>query len=498
MMELRPYQAQDLKVVANGYQGKALVGWEMGTCKTLLGVELCKTVQARRVLIVAPLNTHDTWRETIKSQIPDAAVWVKPAGSSNTAVGRDWDARVMGQEPGFYIIGWEAFRGSPSPDQRIKRKEIEKYHRTVGLPLPEKEINRVWYPSGEWDVVIADEVHRASNRKSTTWKTLNTVVAKRKLALSGTPAGNKIEGFWSILHWLWPQEHKYFWPWVQKYCLTEYDTHAGRKVVGEMEEGAIVRSIPTYVRRTTAEVIKDLPKVIERHVSVNLKGGTQKKAYEQLEEEAFTWLEDQPLHTPIPITMSMRLRQIALGVPRVSPTGEEDEDGNQKMVVDFPKEAKSNKIDALKDILTDIPEDETVLILTHSAVFTVPLVYQLNKMKAGLAVAWTGDTSQAGRRAILRDFGKKGGPRFIVAGIAAIGEGVDGLQHRCHHEIWVSQHDNNLLNQQASARLHRSGQKHPVQRWFIQSKGTVDTKVYVRLAGNAKQMKAAYKKDNPR
>ena len=145
------------------------------------------------------------------------------------------------------------------------------------------------------------------------------------------------------------------------------------------------------------------------------------------------------MHTPIPITMSMRLRQIALGVPRVNPIEEWDEDGNQKILVDFAKDTKSNKIDVLKDIVEDIPSDEPVLILTHSARFVVPVVYQLNKMRAGLAVAWTGDTSQAGRQAIMKDFGKRGGPRFIVAGIAAIGEGVDGLQKRCHHEIWLSQ-----------------------------------------------------------
>src|SRR5690606_358226 len=222
-------------------------------------------------------------------------------------------------------------------------KEIEAYHRSVGMALPERPINRHWGPTGQWDLVIADEVHRACNRKSATWKTLCTLNAKRKLALSGTPAGNKIEGFWAVLHWLWPAEHPFFWPWVSKYCLTELDPHAGRKVVAEMEPGAIVKSIPSYTRRTLDEVAKDLPEVIERKVMVDLKGGAQKKAYEELEDQAFTWLEGQPLHTPVPITMSMRLRQIALGVPRVTVTDEVDDEGNPKVTVDFARDAKSNK-----------------------------------------------------------------------------------------------------------------------------------------------------------
>lgn len=498
MLTPRKYQEEDIQAAIHGHKGSLLDSGGMGTGKTIKGVELIRRTGAGRALVIAPLNTHDGWLWHFNQQMPDARVYVRPPGSSSNPVSKDWDSRVLAQEPGVYIIGWEAFRGTPEPEQRRKRKELEAYHRSVGMALPEKGINKHWGFSGQWDLVIADEVHRASNRKSTTHKTLMTLVSKRKLALSGTPAGNRIEGFFAVLQWLWPDDYPYFWPWVSKYCLTELDPHAGRKIVAEMEPGAIVKSIPSYVRRTSEEVLKDLPEVIERSVYVDLKGGTQKKAYEELEDQAFTWLEGQPLHTPVPITMSIRLRQLALGVPRVTPTDEVDEDGNPRMVVDFPREAKSSKIDMLKDILTDIPEHEPVLILTHSARFVVPVVYQLNKMKAGLAVAWTGDTSSRGRSAIKKDFGKRGGPRFIVAGIAAIGEGVDGLQKRCAHEIWLSQHDNNMLNQQAEGRLHRSGQTRPVQRWIIQTRGTVDTKVYTRLEGNAKQMKAAYRKENPR
>lgn len=531
MFELRPYQVEDVKKVIDGHEGNAVVASGMGTGKTLLGVEVGRQTSAKRVLVVAPLNTFDGWEKTIKSQIPEAEVYIHPPGSSKTKKALAWWERVAHQKPGWYLIGWEAFRGTPSPEKRRQRRELEKHHKQMGMTVPERTPNRVWGPTGRWDLVIADEVHRACNRKSSTSKTLRTVNADRKVGMSGTPAGNKVEGFWAILHWLWPAEFPYFWPWVSKYCLTELDPHAGRKVVAELEPGGIVKAIPTYVRRTTEEVMGDLPGVIERKVMVDLKSGAQKKAYTELEEVAFTWLEGQPLHTPIPITLSIRLRQIALGVPSVAEvevpqyvwvhpsTGEEFDkyeadawrekypryklervQAGTDLVqeVSFSEGAKSNKIDALKDIVTDIPEGEPVLILTHSARFVVPVVHQLNKMRAGLAVAWTGGTTSRGRNAIKSDFGKKGGPRFIVAGIAAIGEGVDGLQKRCAHEIWLSQHDNNMLNQQAAARLHRGGQTRPVQRWIIQTRGTVDTKVYTRLEGNAKQMRAAYRKENPR
>lgn len=534
MLKPYPWQEDDIRAftrAAEKGEGIVLNGSGMGTGKTLFGVECARRTGAGRVLIVAPLNTFDGWKRTITAQVPDAEVWVFPPGGNRAPGAEQWWQQVMDHKPGWYLIGWEALRGMPDKDERARRRAQKELHKALGMAAPSTAINKHWGFSGTWDLVIADEVHRAANHKSTTAKTLKTVPSRMRIAMSGTPAGNKVEGFFSVLQWLWPERYPHFWPWVMEHCHTELDEYAGRRVLGEKKQGTITASIPLYLRRTAEEVMKDLPKRIVRRVEVPLKGGVQRRVYDDLEKQAFAWLEDKPLNTPVPIVQSLRMRQVALGVPVITEEErpvhgylhresgrvlsaeeaaqfrrshadvklERVQTGTEMVdVVSFDKDAKSNKIDAMMDILTDIPEDEPVLILTHSAKFAVPVVHQLNMRNIGPAVAWTGDTSSKGRKAIMRDFGRPGGPRFIVAGIAAIGEGVDGLQHVCAHEIWLSQHDNNLLNAQAAARLTRGGQKRPVQAWYIESKGTVDTRVYVRLAGNARQMRAAYRKENPR
>ena len=530
----RPWQEEDIQAfvrAAEQGEGYVLNGSTMGTGKTLFGVECGIRTGASRVLVIAPLNTFDGWVRTIRNQDPDAEVFVLGPGGGQSKEALNWWHRVHCKHSGWYLVGWEAFRGMPDAEERRKRRELKALYKSLGMPAPPAQINKHWGFSGQWDLVIADEVHRAANHRSTTAKTLGTLDARMRIAMSGTPAGNKVEGYFSSLRWLWPERYPHFWPWVMEHCHTELDPYAGRRVLGEKKAGSIAAGIPLYVRRTTEEVMKDLPKRIVRRVEVPLKGGVQRQVYDDLEKQAFAWLEDKPLNTPVPIVQSLRMRQVALGVPvmveeerkvtgwmhrasrtvlkehelpawrRANPDAvlEQVVTGTEVVdVVTFDKDAKSNKIDALMDILADIPEDEPVLILTHSARFTVPVVHQLNMRNIGPAVGWTGTTSSKGRKAIMRDFGRPGGPRFIVAGIAAIGEGVDGLQHVCSHEIWLSQHDNNLLNEQAAARLTRGGQKRPVQAWYIESKGTVDTQVYVRLAGNARQMRAAYRKENPR
>jgi hypothetical protein len=90
-------------------------------------------------------------------------------------------------------------------------------------------------------------------------------------------------------------------------------------------------------------------------------------------------------------------------------------------------------------------------------------------------------------------FGKPGGPQIIVAVISAISEGTDGLQRVCANEVWLSQDDNNLMNEQAKARLLRTGQERMVNRWYIQSVGTIDKGVYIRTGENRVEMKDFYR-----
>lgn len=495
VMQPRAYQEeaieQGLSAKFNGF----LIGDDMGLGKTLTTVEIVNRGYGHdaRVLVVCPLNTFTGWERHIMTQNPDAKVYIHPPGGKTSKGARLWWEAMESGRVGWYIIGWEGMRGAPSREQAAEYKARAKSAKDMGLKAPPKPIYRHWGAFPGFDVVVFDEVHRAVNRKSITGKTVKTIKARYRIGLSGTPAGNKVEGYWNIIDLLWPGYLPAFWTWVQDFCRTERNQFSGKKIVGEKTPGTIVQNcIPSYIRRETYEVNTELPEVIERKVRVDLLPGVQKKAYAKLRDEAMAWLEDKPLGTPLGVEQALRLRQIALGVPTIAETGELNELGFPKITVSFSKDAKSSKIDAVKDIITDLPEDEPVIVFTPSAVFTVPLVYQLNKAGLGPAVAFTGKTSGQGRLNILRYFGKQAGPRIIVAGIKAIGEGTDGLQHVCSHEIWVGRDDNNVLNGQAARRLHRPGQTRPVQRWMIEAVGTIDEEVFERTEENTKRMNKAY------
>jgi superfamily II DNA or RNA helicase len=343
-----------------------------------------------------------------------------------------------------------------------------------------------WSQTGTWDLVIADESHRIQNRNSSNRRVLNLIQAGNKMALSGTPAGNRPEGLWATLNWLWPQRYRSFWEWASLYMIindkqiSRYDTV--QEITGEKFPGSTFTDIPCVVRWRTQEVADQLPEVIERTVMVNM-GTKQRKIYDDFESQAFAWLDEQPVMTDLPITQRIRLRQASLGQLRAKKA-------DPGVDVGFAKTGDQPKISAVRDIISDLPDNELVLIFTHSAKWAVMCAEILDR-EPGSAHAWTGDLSKAQRSKLKSDFGS--GVRIIVAQIASIAEGVDGLQFVCRCEIWASPSEDGLMNEQAKARLHRPGQEKIVQRWVLHSKDSIDTDVDASLKMRRAQMHAMYR-----
>lgn len=452
MLKPYAYQADDIaKLVANG--GTGIVATQVGGGKTLIAIETAKGINAKTVLVIAPKGTHKrAWIRTIEMQAPNAEVF----RIDSSYMGRKAWSGLANGKAGWYLITPEFFR-------------------------------RFAWTGIKPDFAVFDEAHRASNRKSKTAIMLHSLKAKARLAMSGTIAGNKIDGMWSVLKWVYPEvAGRSYWAWVEKYCATEMDFFAGRVVTGEKEPGLIVNSIPCYIRHLKRGaccehhpegIDSQLPPMQTEVRTVDLHP-EQRKIYKNLEKDLVAWLGENPLVVEVPVAMRVRLRQVTLGVPKLG------EDG----VVDFDINCKSSKLDELFSIIDDSPVGEQMLILTHSQKFASVVVSRL-RIAGFNAEEWSGAVPQIKRDDILESF-IAGDTQFIVAVISAIGEGTDGLQLACSTVVWLSKDDNNLLNEQASGRLDRQGQKRSVMSYEIIADDTYDEGqlsklVYRQLAMNA-------------
>lgn len=453
MLKPYAYQERDIqRIVENN--GTGIVATQVGGGKTLIAIEVGKRLGTAVNLVIAPKGTHKrAWEKTIVRQIPDATVRYINSTADGKKAFADFHAGVAG----WYLIGPEFFR-------------------------------KFSWAGAKPDFAVFDEIHRASNRKSKTAVMLHSLKAERRLGLSGTIAGNKIEGFWSVIRWIYPEvAGRSFWSWVDKYCTTKFDPFAGKTVSGERNPGVIVSSMPCYIRHLKRDeccafhpegMDSELPRMQTEERTVEL-SAEQRRIYKKMEKDLIVWLEGNPMVADVPIATRIRLRQITLGVPTV------DDEG----VVSFADDCKSTKIDELFSIIGDLPDGEPLLILTHSQKFANVVTKRLSN--AGItAFEWSGRASQHDRDNALESF-IGGETQAIVAVIAAIGEGTDGLQEVCSTVIWLSKDDNRLLNEQAAGRLDRQGQKKSVLSFDIIAEGTYDEGQLSKLVKDQLAMNAS-------
>lgn len=422
----------------------ALVASTMGVGKTLLGTEVIKRINpSKPVLIVAPLSTFIGWERHIRLQ--EVPLDVYRIDTKNT--GAEHYEMLMNGKPGVYLIGHAMFR----------RKEWRR---------------------AKLSILIYDEVHDVSNRKSIGHRTLMTTKPEWKIAMSGTPSGNKFAGMWAVTRWLWPQIiDRSFWRWATKWAYVEFDPFSGKRVEGEREKGAFVASLPCYFRDMLELDVEYQQEI--RYVELT---AAQSKLYDQMEEDMLMFLpEGDVTVAKLPVAQRVRLRQVTLGVPYVRGLVERTfvtKKGTEKRMVQdiaFKEDCKSSKIDALKEILA-ANEDETFLVLVGDfAEFAKVVAHRLGDD----ARLWSGESSQEQRDWMLENFGKKF--RILVATVPSIGTGTDGLQDVCNNVVWLSRSENRLLNEQSAARLFRKGQTKHVKSWDIQATNTYDAGVFRRL-----------------
>ena len=412
--------------------GGVLNASTMGAGKTLKAVELVRRRGDRMVLLVAPLGTRLGWKATFGRQ--GVALPFRWLNSSKE--GKNNFAGWMAGEEGIYFVGTEYF---------------------VRVGWVKKARTKVW--TQEADIVLFDEAHRSQNRRSKTYKTLKQLKAPMKVSMSGTPTGNNFAGAWAVTKWLWPDSiENGFYNWRDRWCLLQNDFFdpSGKIIVGEKKPGAFFNSLPCYIRLESELDVA----LVEEQVFVEL-SSVQKRAYEKLEKDMIVWVGDNPLVVEFPITLRGRLRQATLGMFSV------DDDGD----VSFDNDCRSTKIDALENILGSTVKGESALILTDSKKFANVICSRIPD-----ALPWHGDVSQTVREQHKEKF-LSGEAKYLVAVIAAIAEGVDGLQHATRNIVWVSRSDNRILNEQAMKRVHRNGQKKQVQSFEIVALETYDSGV---------------------
>lgn len=456
-MKLYPFQ----KTFVDRFERSPFVlcGDDMGLGKTFeaLGLDLRRrTTQLQgyrqsdcKTLIVTPMSVMPAWDKTITDLWPGARI------ARLNPKNRDELIRKLREPYHYYIVHWEALRLIP---------ELQKVH---------------------WWHVVADEVHRAKNRKAQVTIELKKLKTSYKTGLSGTPADNSPQDLWSILHWLdpktWSSYHRFvnYFVRIQKHTMgtctaagcTDYHKNTFQKIIGVAHVDELHKAMePFYLRRTKEEVLPDLPAKYYSTMEVEL-APRQRRIYNQMKESMLAWVgkhEHEPIAAPIIVAQLTRLKQFALGYATVVQV-RKMVDGEWRLFDKVQLSDPSSKLDAIMEKILDNPEQRFVVFSESKQV-----IYLLQKRLAKARVSHvtlTGDTTQRDRDQAIEEF--QAGKHQVFAGtIRAGGEGI--TLTAAHTMFFLDRTWNPSKNRQAEDRCHRIGQRNAVHVIDVVAKDTVD------------------------
>ena len=430
LAELRPYQHQGLawlQFLSRHHLGGVLAD-DMGLGKTLQTIaHLWVEKQAGRLtqpaLIVAPTSLMGNWRSELQRFAPGLSTLILH-GSTRS----------------------ERF-------EDVARSDV------VVTTYPLLSRDQEMLVAQSWSVVVLDEAQTIKNTKTQAASVVQSLDARQRLCLSGTPMENHLGEIWSLFNFLMPgylgSEGRF-----RQLFRTPIEKHGDAERLTQLR----ARLAPFMLRRTKGLVAAELPPKIETIEHVTL-APAQAKLYETIrlttEAKVREALNHQGLarsHITV-LDALLKLRQVCCD-PRLVPL-------EAARRVD-----QSAKLDWLVQNLPEmIAEGRRVLLFSQ---FT-SMLSLIEEQLPALGVTWTKLTGQStNREALIERFTSGEVPLFLIS-LKAGGVGLNLPQADTviHYDPWW----NPAVEDQATDRAHRLGQTQTVFVHKLVAEGTLEERI---------------------
>lgn len=316
--------------------------------------------------------------------------------------------------------------------------------------------------SVHWSSVVLDEAQYIKNYRTKQAQSVMKLSAPHRIAMTGTPVENRLSELWSIFQFLNPG------------YLGTASSFRQRYVTGGEEAGQSLRELhklvsPFMLRRLKSDpdIRKDLPEKLElkSYCALTVE---QTALYKGVVDQLLTGIEGQTGFTRKGVVLSSltKLKQIC---------------DHPVLLEQNPKEQNSRvelsgKLARLME-LTDAIRDngESVLIFTQYVSMGEILVSQLTKRYEEQPYFLHGGISKAERDTMVECFQKGEGPSIFVLSLRAGGVGLNltHASHVIHYDRWW----NPAVENQATDRVFRIGQKRNVQVHKLICQGTLEERI---------------------
>lgn len=305
--------------------------------------------------------------------------------------------------------------------------------------------DQVAYEELIFDYVVIDEAQQIKNPEAQLTRVIKQVKSKVRFALTGTPMENHLLELWSLFDFVLPG-YLYSELRFRNIFMTQPPK------VEELKQ--LVQ--PLMLRRTKKDVLTELPDKIEQKVVLTLETHHQ-HAYWAMKKLIKERIQQNSEDKMALLAYLTKLRQLCL-MP-------------EKMVRSY--KGRNTKIDYLVQLLKAYPEEK---ILVFSQFTTVLKEIGERLKEENIAYYYMDGSTQAEQRlARVNDFNEGIEKKVFLISLKAGGTGLNltSASMVIHFDPWW----NPAVEDQASDRAHRMGQKQVVTVIKLIAEGTIEERV---------------------
>ena len=416
---LRPYQEEGFRWLAASAQrgvGCCLAD-DMGLGKTLQALALVAgraKAKGKPTLIVAPTSVCFNWMEEVRRFTPDLQAHLFNQMDRETAL-----KGLTGRDLVITSYG-------------LLVNEIEKF----------REV--------KWSNLILDESQAVKNPDTKRFKAAVAINADFRMATTGTPIENRIDEIWALFRILNPGLLG---------TRKSFDkAYSGLEELEDKRESLRRLLSPFILRRLKSQVLKDLPPRTDVNLMVEM-SKDEKLHYESLRVHALGRLENSKQSDAISILTELTRLRLACCHPRL---------------VDPDSRLEGAKLKALLRLLQDLKDSgHRALIFSQFVGHLTVVKEELDRVGCSYLYL-DGSTPAKSRGKLVKKF-QEGEEDFFLISLMAGGTGLNltAANYVVHLDPWW----NPAVEDQASDRAHRIGQKQPVTVYRLITKGTIEEKI---------------------
>jgi SNF2 family DNA or RNA helicase len=344
------------------------------------------------------------------------------------------------------------------PSQRKKIIEnLKEYHVVItSYTLLQKDIES--YKPITFSYAILDEAQHIKNRGTRNAKSVKMIQADHRLILSGTPIENSLDELWSLFDFLMPGFLSGYERFVEKYVRV-----SGVEQTKNLEY-LRKKIAPFILRRMKSDVLDDLPPVSEivyhcqlSDVQMELYRSYAASARDELtklvQRDGFDRVQ---IHVLATLT---RLKQICCH-PAI-------------FAKEKPESGDSSKYEMLLDLLQTLVEGKHKTVIFSQYTRMLQIMREDFEQK-GIRFVYL-DGSSKNRLEVVKQFNEDLSIPVFLVSLKAGGTGLNlvGADTVIHYDMWW----NPAVENQATDRVHRIGQKNSVSAYKLITLGTIEEKI---------------------